>query len=80
MKWMPIVLMCPVAMAIADTRPAFDVAALKPDRSETGVDRVQYSNGSLIIVNVSLKRIIGLAYGIQNGQDYLLSGPEWLTC
>jgi uncharacterized protein (TIGR03435 family) len=51
---------------------------VRPDRSETGVDRVQNSNGSLIIVNVSLKRIIGLAYGIPDGQDYLFSGPEWL--
>jgi uncharacterized protein (TIGR03435 family) len=61
-----------------DTRPAFEVASVKPDQSQTGIDRVQNSNGSLMIVNVSLKRIIGLAYGVDDGQDYLFSGPEWL--
>jgi uncharacterized protein (TIGR03435 family) len=66
------------SFATADSRPAFDVAAVKADRSGTGVDRIQNSNGSLIIVNVSLKRCIGLAYGIEDGRDYLFSGPEWL--
>ena len=64
--------------AAADSRPAFDVASVKPDLSTTGVDRVQNSNGSLIIVNVSLKRCIGFAYGIEDGHDYLFSGPDWL--
>jgi uncharacterized protein (TIGR03435 family) len=62
----------------ADARPAFEVASVKADESETGVDRVQISKGSLIIVNVSLKRCIGMAYGVPEGRDYLFSGPDWL--
>jgi uncharacterized protein (TIGR03435 family) len=62
----------------ADLRPAFEVASVKPDKSETGVDRVHISNGSVIIQNVSLKRCIGLAYGVAEGRDYLFSGPGWL--
>jgi uncharacterized protein (TIGR03435 family) len=58
--------------------PAFEVASVKPDKSETGVDRVEASNGSLIIVNVSLKRLIGMAYGVAEGRDYLFSGPDWM--
>jgi uncharacterized protein (TIGR03435 family) len=70
-----------------DARPAFDVASVKGDKSETGVDRIKFpgcggcgsqiSKGSLIIENVSLKRIIGMAYGVAEGRDYLLSGPDW---
>jgi len=64
--------------AAADSRPAFEVASVKPDKSTTGVDRVENSNGPFIIINVSLKRCIGLAYGIEDGRDYLFSGPDWL--
>ena len=67
--------------AVSGQAPAkleFEVASVKPDRSETGVDRVHISNGSLIIENVSLKRCIGLAYGVAEGRDYLFSGPGWL--
>lgn len=49
-----------------------------PNNSETGVDRIRASNGRLIIENVSLKRLIGMAYGVPDGRDYLFSGPEWL--
>src|SRR5256885_1456979 len=62
----------------ADSRPAFDVASVKPNKSGTGVDRLRFSNGSLIVVNVSLKRCVGFAYGIEDGNDYLFSGPDWL--
>jgi uncharacterized protein (TIGR03435 family) len=56
----------------------FDVASVKSNKSETGVDRIKLTNGSLIIENVSLKRCIGMAYGIADGRDYLWSGPDWL--
>ena len=57
---------------------SFDVASVKPDKSQTGVDRIKVLKGSLIIENVSLKRCIGMAYGIAEGRDYLFSGPDWL--
>jgi uncharacterized protein (TIGR03435 family) len=62
----------------AMAQPAFDVASVKPDASETGVDRINISKGSLIIRNVSLRRLINMAYGIPDSREYLLTGPDWL--
>jgi uncharacterized protein (TIGR03435 family) len=69
---------CGLVAQVVDTRPAFEVASLKADKSTTGVDRIQRSGGSLIIVNVSLKRLIGMAYGVEEGRDYLFKGPDWI--
>ena len=67
------------AMAQApDARPAFEVASLKPNKSQTGVDRIKRNDGSWIIENVSLKRLLGMAYGVAEGRDYLLKGPDWM--
>jgi uncharacterized protein (TIGR03435 family) len=60
-----------------DTRPAFEVASLKPDKSGTGVDRIKRFPGSWIIENVSLKRLIGMAYDVPEGIDYQFKGPDW---
>jgi uncharacterized protein (TIGR03435 family) len=78
---------CTLLGQVVDARPAFEVASVKADKSETGVDRIKFpgcgncggqlSKGSLIVENVSLKRIIGMAYGVPEGRDYLLSGPDW---
>ncbi len=69
---------CDLRGQAVDGRPAFEVASLKPAKSETGVDRIQRSGGNLIIENVSLKRLIGMAYGVAEGRDYLFSGPGWM--
>jgi len=61
-----------------DSRPAFDVASVRPNNSGTGVDRIKNSGGVLFIENVSLKRLIGMAFEIPESQDYLFSGPVWL--
>lgn len=63
---------------IADARPAFEVASIKPNKSGTGVDRIKNNGGVLLIENVSLKRLIFMAYDIPEWQNYLLAGPEWL--
>lgn len=62
----------------AMAQPAFDVASVKPDASETGVDRIKIGSGNVIIENVSLRRLISRAYDIPDNQQYLLSGPDWL--
>jgi uncharacterized protein (TIGR03435 family) len=69
---------CGLMAQAMDARPAFEVASLKPDKSQTGVDRIKRTGGSWIIENVSLKRLIGMAYGVADGRDYLLKGPDWL--
>jgi uncharacterized protein (TIGR03435 family) len=68
---------CGLMAQSADTRPAFEVASLKPDKSGTGVDRIKRTGGSWVIENVSLKRLIGMAYGVAEGTDYLFKGPDW---
>ena len=68
---------CGLMAQSIDARPAFDVASLKPDKSRTGVDRIKRSGGSWIIENVSLKRLIGMAYGVTDGIDYQFKGPDW---
>jgi uncharacterized protein (TIGR03435 family) len=73
-----LIAVCSLFGQAVDTRPAFEVASVKPDRSGTGVDRIQHSQGRLIIENVSLKRLIGMAHGVPEGREYLLSGPNWL--
>ncbi len=62
----------------AESRPHFDVASVKSNRSGTGVDHVQIGGGTVTIQNVSLKRLIGMAHGVPEGRNYLFSGPEWL--
>jgi uncharacterized protein (TIGR03435 family) len=68
---------CGLVAQAMDNRPAFEVASLKPDKSGTGVDRIKRIGGSWIIENVSLKRLIGMAYGVAEGTDYLFKGPDW---
>lgn len=75
---MRIVAILIVLAGIASAQPAFDVASVKPDASDTGVDRIDISKGNLIIRNVSLGRLISRAYGIPDSREYLLSGPDWM--
>jgi uncharacterized protein (TIGR03435 family) len=63
---------------LSDLRPSFDVASIKMNNSGTGVDRLRNNNGSLMIDNFSLKRILAMAYGVPESQGYLFSGPDWL--
>lgn len=62
----------------ADSRPTFDVASIRPNKSGTGVDRMKNAGGILFIENVSLKRLIFMAFDVPEWQSYLFSGPEWL--
>jgi uncharacterized protein (TIGR03435 family) len=62
----------------AAAQPAFDVASVKADASETGVSRIKIGSGNVIIENVSLRRLISMAYDIPDSRQYLLSGPDWM--
>ncbi|HVV45653.1 MAG TPA: TIGR03435 family protein, partial [Bryobacteraceae bacterium] len=62
----------------AQAGPRFDAATVKPNHSGTGVDHIRIGGGSVTIQNVSLKRLIGMAHGVQEGRSYLFSGPDWL--
>jgi len=62
----------------AQAGPRFDAATVKANHSGTGVDHIQIGGGSVTLQNVSLKRLIGMAHGVQEGRSYLFSGPDWL--
>jgi uncharacterized protein (TIGR03435 family) len=54
----------------------FEVASVKPNRSDDGHSRFNARNGSLHSINVSLRDFIKWAYGVK---DYQVAGPDWLT-
>ena len=73
------VLLCVVRIATAaDMRPEFEVASVRPNNSGTGVDRIRSGNGTLSLVNVSLKRLVAMAWGIPDSREHLIRGPEWI--
>jgi uncharacterized protein (TIGR03435 family) len=56
--------------------PAFDVASVKPNTSESGSSYSNGSKGQTVFTNVSLKQLILRAYSIK---DFQLTGPDWLA-
>ena len=71
----PSAVICGQAPASA---PAFDVASVKPSQHIVGPDynnQLTYSPDGLTARNVTLKRLIAEAYGLQLSQ---VSGPNWL--
>jgi uncharacterized protein (TIGR03435 family) len=52
--------------------------SIRANSSGTGVDRIRNDGGTLFIENVSLKRLIDMAFEIPEWQNYLISGPDWL--
>lgn len=62
----------------APSAPAFDVASVRPSQHVVGPDynnRLTYSPNGLTARNVTLKRLVAEAYGLQLNQ---VSGPNWL--
>jgi len=60
------------------TAPAFDVVSVKPVQHTVGLDynnRLTYSPNGLTARNITLKRLIAEAYGLQLSQ---VSGPKWI--
>ena len=67
-----------VLAACTASGQTFDVASVKSDNSDTGVDKISIAQGDVIIRNVSLKRLIAIAHSIPESREFLVSGPEWL--
>ena len=62
----------------APQQPAFEVAAIKPNKSGGGHSRSGFDNGRFTAENASLKILIQYdAYGVPGPQ--LLGGPDWLA-
>ena len=73
-----LLLLSVLTFAAGAQTPTFEVASIKPARSE-GVSSIRPSPGRVSMENVSLKKLILNAYGIPDDQGYAVAGPDWLT-
>jgi uncharacterized protein (TIGR03435 family) len=74
--------MFPIDMSASDTKadpnvklPAYDVASVKENKSSDGGMRIMSMPDGFSCSNVSLKTLVGFAYGIR--QDLISGGPGW---
>jgi uncharacterized protein (TIGR03435 family) len=58
-----------------DARPAYEVASIKPDTSDSGSTSSRGSKGQVVITNLSLKRLIERAYSVK---PFQVTGPDWM--
>jgi uncharacterized protein (TIGR03435 family) len=66
-----------VSQAQTPVRPTFEVALIKPTASAEGQSLLQAVPGRLKLTNLTLRRLILNAYGVQ---DYQISGdPSWIA-
>jgi uncharacterized protein (TIGR03435 family) len=56
-------------------QPAFEVASIKSNRSQSGSSGENTSRGRLTVTNDSLKELIQLAFDVK---DFQIEGPAWL--
>jgi len=71
-----------MALSLAAVAQVFDAASIHPNNSgRKGGSTVGTggSAGRLTFDNISLRDCITFAYGIPDGRDYELSGPDWLA-
>jgi uncharacterized protein (TIGR03435 family) len=67
----------PVALlAQTASGPAFDVASIKPNRTNQGIPLVVFQpGGRMIAANVVVQQVILVAYGLEDVQ--LVNAPDW---
>jgi bla regulator protein blaR1 len=58
------------------TRPAYEVASIKPNDSGNGSSRTNGSKGQIVFINQSLKRLIERAY---SAKPFQVTGPGWMA-
>lgn len=63
------------AVAFAQT-PAFEVASVTPNPSNSGSQSAQTAKGSLTLTNMPARMLIVNAYNVR--PDRLVGGPSWL--
>jgi len=59
-----------------DTRPAYEVASIKPNESGSGSNRTDGSKGQVVFINQTLKRLIERAYA---AKPFQVTGPGWMA-
>jgi uncharacterized protein (TIGR03435 family) len=73
-----LLLLWPIALGLSAQTPTFDVASIKPNRSDNGRSSMRGSEGRVTMENVSLRKLILAAHGIPDDREYMLVGPDWL--
>jgi uncharacterized protein (TIGR03435 family) len=72
--WLPLCASCCIFSQTAP--PAFEAASIKLNTSGTGSSGSKGNRTQVLFTNVSLRRLIQRAYGIQ---DFELVGPDWMA-
>src|ERR1700733_8002064 len=65
------------APATADENPHFEVAAIKPSRTDSQGENWRGSADRILIGNYTLRRLIRSAYGLKSDSQ-ILGGPDWI--
>jgi uncharacterized protein (TIGR03435 family) len=65
------------AVAAADETPHFEVAAIKPGKTDSQGQNWNSSADRILIGNYTLRRLIRSAYGLKSDLQ-ILGGPDWL--
>src|SRR5271163_4521995 len=63
--------------SIASAVPVYDVASIKPNKSENGLFRMMFEQDGFSGVSVTLRMLIRTAYGVED--DQILGAPNWLN-
>jgi uncharacterized protein (TIGR03435 family) len=70
-----------LAVAFAATafsqRPTFEAASIKPSGVEEGHTSSHTRTGYIVIKNLNLKGLVGLAYGVR--EERVSGGPKWIA-
>ena len=59
-----------------ESRPAYEVASIKPDNSASGNSKTDGSKGQIVFTNHTLKRLIERAY---RAKPFQVTGPGWMN-
>ena len=63
--------------SIASAAPAYDVASIKPNKSDNSFFRMMFEQDGFSGVSVTLRMLIRTAYGVEDNQ--ILGAPSWLN-
>ncbi len=75
---LPVLLTLAAALAHGQT-PGFEVASIKPNRSNAPGSSIHISRGLVRMENVSLKKVMLNAWGVPDDREYMIDGPAWLA-
>jgi uncharacterized protein (TIGR03435 family) len=81
--WLGVIAAYTIVCAYPQSATEFDVASVKQNKSggmgaSARGGSINLSGAEITMQNVTLWKIIGVAYGFGEDKDYALTGPEWI--